>query len=266
PLEARLLAGPAPGASAARNAGWRAATTDLVLFLGDDILASKRLLAEHLAFHERHREPELGALGHVRWARELQVTPFMRWLEHGTQFDFHSIRGEAGWGNFYTANVSLKRVMLERTGGFDEERFPFLYEDTDLGYRLREHGFRLLYHRRAEGEHLHPTTLEDWQGRMGAIARAERAWIALHPDHRPHFHDRLAEAAAWPPTRGRIALVGLRLVPPRTPILGPWISERASVHYRQQLAPAFMAAWAAAAQDDARERSTSSGGSPPSGP
>jgi GT2 family glycosyltransferase len=262
-----VLARHAPPVGAARNAGWQAATSPLVLFLGDDILASRRLLVEHLAFHAHHPEPEEGALGHVRWARELDVTPFMRWLEHGTQFDYHSLEADdAGWGSFYTANVSLKRAMLERAGGFDEERFPFLYEDTDLGYRLREHGFRLLYHRRAEAEHLHATTLADWQGRMGAIARAERAWIALHPDHQPHFHDRLAEAAAWPPTRGRIALVGLRLVPPRTPILGPWISERASVHYRQQLAPAFMAAWDAAAQDDARERSASSGGSPPSGP
>src|SRR5581483_5039527 len=110
---------------------------------------------------EEHPEPEYGMLGYVRWARELKVTPFMRWLEHGTQFDYHSIRGEAGWGSFYTANVSLKRQMLERVDGFDEERFPFLYEDTDRGYRLYEHGFHLLLRRRAGAEHLHATTLED---------------------------------------------------------------------------------------------------------
>jgi cellulose synthase/poly-beta-1,6-N-acetylglucosamine synthase-like glycosyltransferase len=156
--------------------------------------------------------------------------------------------------------------MLERAGGFDEERFPFLYEDTDLGYRLYEHGFRLRYVRSADAEHLHPTTLADWQRRMAATARAERAWIDLHPELEPHFHDRLADAMACPPSNGRLARAGLRMIPPRLPLLGPWISERASIHYRQRLAPAFMAAWDEAQDDEAPERSASSGGSEPGGP
>src|SRR5581483_10094866 len=133
------------------------------------------------------------------------------------------------------ANVSLKRQMLERVDGFDEERFPFLYKDTDLGYRLYEHGFHLLLRRPAGAEHLHATTLEDWKGRMAATARAERTWAELRPELGAHFHDRFADALQWPPSQGRLALLGLRFVHPRTPILGRWISERANVYYRQQL-------------------------------
>src|SRR3954453_13623567 len=42
-----------PGVSAARNAGWRAARGDVVLFLGDDILAEPGLLAAHGRGHEK---------------------------------------------------------------------------------------------------------------------------------------------------------------------------------------------------------------------
>ena len=77
-------------------------------------------------------------LGHVRWAREVRVTPFMHWLEHGVQFDYPAIDGiEAGWGRFYGANVSAKRELVERVGGFDEVRLPYGYEDLDFGYRAR---------------------------------------------------------------------------------------------------------------------------------
>ena len=52
------------------------------------------------------RRRRSAVLGHVRWAREVRVTPFMHWLDHGVQFDYPAIDGtEAGWGRFYGANV-----------------------------------------------------------------------------------------------------------------------------------------------------------------
>src|SRR5581483_4554449 len=50
-----------------------AAAAPLLLFTDNDTLASPRLVAEHLAWHRRHPEPEVGVLGHVRWAREIGV-------------------------------------------------------------------------------------------------------------------------------------------------------------------------------------------------
>ena len=79
---------------------------------------------------------------------------------------------------FYTANVSVKRSMLELVHGFDEERFPFGYEDTDIGYRMSRHGFRLLYNPAARAQHLHAPTLEEWSRRVVRIARAERLWTS----------------------------------------------------------------------------------------
>jgi GT2 family glycosyltransferase len=257
PYATRHLIAPAAGASAARNAGWRAARAPLVLFIGDDILADDRMLAEHLRLHERHPEDEVGVLGRVRWARELRVTPFMRWLEGGVQFDFDRIEGEeAGPGRLYTSNASLKAAMLERVGGFDEERFPFHYEDIDLGLRLAEHGFRLLYARRASARHLHQIDFDEYARRMAAVARAERDFVERHGLEGGWFHDRLAEAMRRPPYRGRTGRALVRWVPRRVPWLGPRVWENATWFYRQQLAPQFLAAWDEA---EAQARSSTSG-------
>ena len=253
-----------PGASAARNTGWRAAQAPLVLFMGDDIIAAPDLLREHVAWHEREPGDDVGVLGFVDWARELHRDAFMTWLDRGIQFDFGTINGTtAGPGHFYTANVSLKRAALERAGGFDEQNFPFLYEDIDLGVRLFGHGFRLMFNRDAFAEHLHQPRLEDWRGRMARVAQAERTWIRLHPDEQPYFHDRFADALASPPARGRRGRALLRYVPRATPVIGESVWRNADLYFRQQLAPAFMAAWD---QEDDADLETSPGGSPPGGP
>ena len=87
PMAAAALRAERPGASAARNVGLRAAAAPLVLFLGDDILVSPRLVATHFAWHERLPDERVAVLGHVRWARGLRRTAFMAWLERGIQTD-----------------------------------------------------------------------------------------------------------------------------------------------------------------------------------
>lgn len=248
----RALAAQRPGASAARNLGWRAADSPLVLFLGDDILASPRLVAEHLAWHRTHPADEVGVLGLVRWARELRRTAFMRWLEHGIQFDYPAIRGEeAGWGRFYTANASVKRSLLERAGGFEEEGLPFLYEDLDLAYRMSRLGFRLLLNRRARAEHLHPTDLAAWVDRARLLGAAEREFVARHPEVQPYFHHLFKTAAAAPPGRRRGRHL-IRVLPRWVPWLGARAWESADLQYRQALAPHFLRGWEGAQPSERR--------------
>ena len=243
-LDMRVMRAEHPGASHARNAGWRAALHPVVLFLGDDIIPAPDLLARHAALHDEHPDERVGVLGYVEWARELKRTAFMVWLDQGIQFNYPSIDGsEAGPGHLYTANVSLKRAALEQVGGFDAERFPFLYEDIDLGVRLFRGGFRLIYDQRATAEHLHQPDLERWRARMKIQAAAERSWVERYPDESPYFHDRFAAALALGQRQGRLGRALLPYVARDTPLIGRRVWENADVYFRQQLGREFLAAW-----------------------
>jgi glycosyltransferase involved in cell wall biosynthesis len=244
PYPVRRLTGHIPGLSANRNTGWPLAQAPLVLFTDNDTLPASQLVSEHLTWHRSYPEEEVAVLGYVRWARELRVTPFMRWLDHGIQFDYPSIEGiEAGWGRFYGANVSVKKRLLERVGGFDEKRLPYLYDDLDFGYRASKIGLRLLYNRRAVVEHLREMDLDFYRSKMPRAAAAERAFVSIHPEIPAHFHRLFSDAAKRPLARGRGRYL-LGIVPRWIPWLGPRVWRSADLYYRQALAWHFLAAWA----------------------
>jgi GT2 family glycosyltransferase len=271
PYTVRLLRGPIPGASANRNAGWRAAHAPIVLFTDNDTVPDRSLVAEHLRSHKRRPEVEVAVLGLVRWSAEIEITPFMRWLEYGLQFQFESIRGEdAGWGHLYGANASIKRAMLERVGGYDEQRLPYGYEDIEWAYRAREHGLQVVFNRLAVVEHHRTMTIADWQARAPRLAVSEWRFCRLHPEVEPFFAPMFAQAARGP-AYGRKAAALTRFVPRRVPWLGPLVWDHAGHHWRTLIAPHFLAAWEAAEAGRApelqpavsalAERSSSAGGS-----
>jgi glycosyltransferase involved in cell wall biosynthesis len=238
----RRLTGHAPGLSANRNTGWAAARAPVVLFTDNDTIPVPRLVSEHVATHARHPQPEVAVSGHVRWAKGLRVTPFMKWLDRGVQFGFQGRGGEGHWAQLYGANSSIKLALLERVGGYDEERLPYLYEDLDWGYRAREHGLHVIYDRRAAVDHWRPMSVEVYKQRLPMLAAAEWQFTQLHPDVTPWYHQMFSEALMHGPTGTRARrLAGV--VPPRLPWLGRRVWDAADLQWRQELAPTFMAAW-----------------------
>jgi GT2 family glycosyltransferase len=235
-----VVRGAQPGASAARNAGWRAAGAPVVLFVDDDVRAPRDLAERHLAAHAGHAN---AVLGRVRWAPELKVTPFMHWIERGVQFDWRTIAGEGPkWWHFYTANASVARELLEAVGGFDELELPFLYEDLDLARRMSEHGLELVYDADAVCDHLIPTTLDGFRARMPRLAASEFVFTMRWPEADAYFHDLFSTFGSGAPASGRGRHL-IRLVPRRVPWLGHCLWHSADAYYCQRLAPEFLAAW-----------------------
>jgi GT2 family glycosyltransferase len=190
----------------------------------------------------------VGVLGRVAWSPKVRVTPFMRWVESGFQFNYRGLgETDVGWGGFVTANVSVKRAFMDRVGGFDEEHFPYGYEDTEWSYRASKLGFRLHYNQAALAHHLRTMTLEFWQQRARRIATAEYTFASRYPEVEPHFFRLFSNASRQPPAHGR-GIPLARFVSPRVPWLGRRVWASVDRAYRQAIAPYFLEAWEATAQ------------------
>jgi GT2 family glycosyltransferase len=188
------------GPAAARNHGVDLSHAPLVLFLDDDVEADRDLIDTHLRYHAEADDPNLGILGRVDWAPDLDITPFMRWLDtSGLQFAYDTWLREGPveppYAAFYTANLSMSRDLLVTSGGFDE-RFPYpAYEDMELAWRLHALGFRMDYRPAAHVFHTRAIDLPTFKRRMSRAAEsavllgAVQPDFPLSPEHTPEHWD-----------------------------------------------------------------------------
>ncbi len=230
------------GPGAARNAGVAASQNPLILFLGDDMVPTPDLVARHLLVHERHPDSRTAVLGHIdpHPAAAGRINRWMDWS--GTQFDYHNIEGDvAGFGRFYSSNISLKRELFNDVLGFDED-FVYYYEDLDMGWRLDQAGMVLLYERKAVAHHLHMLSWPDVLRRFQGIAPGERMMAAKHDWFEPWFARRARASAGRRPV-SRIWPIAVERVPRNLTTVRRVAERRADTWYYQHLAPYFFDAW-----------------------
>lgn len=182
PLQIRMFRQKHKGAAAARNLGIKNASGDLVLFLGDDIIPTPRLVRVHVEKHKK--ENGIAVVGHIDWYPKAEITDFMRWLApNGSQFNFRAIKNPAncGFSFFYTSNISLNRKWL-KDDRFDEGFESCGWEDLELGYRLERKGLRLIYEPFALGFHYHPQNFEDYLRKFPSTSRNAIYFAKKHSD------------------------------------------------------------------------------------
>ncbi len=140
PARIEVLRGRAAGPAAARNVGWRAASTDWVAFLDDDVLPSADWYDALLADLAGCREHVGGCREDVAGSQGRVVVPLPA-DRRPTDWE-RNVAGlaRARWA---TADLAYRRAVLAEVGGFDE-RFPRAYrEDADLGLRVVSAGYRI---------------------------------------------------------------------------------------------------------------------------
>jgi glycosyltransferase involved in cell wall biosynthesis len=188
-LRLRYATQPNSGPARARNLAVANIQSPLCLFIGDDILPTPSFVATHLDFHRANPELRFAALGLTRWSESEQtVTPFMRWLDNGFQFDYNNLLNglPPDWRHFYTSNLSLKTDLLRRHPFDDRFRGDDLLEDGELSYRLhRLEDLRLAFLPNAIAEHVHPTDFPKACRRAFAIGRSYVLFEALCPNALP---------------------------------------------------------------------------------
>jgi GT2 family glycosyltransferase len=209
---------PGPGPAAKRNAAWRLARGQTILFTDDDCRPPPDWLANALAAVERHPRAivqgttrvdpdELAVRQHAPHARSQEVTPPTPFAQ--------------------TCNIAYPRALLQGAGGFDEALPLAAGEDTDLAIRARALGGQLVAAPEVLTNHaVEATTLparlrETWRWQHLAYI------VRRHPQLRDHMPLRLF----WKPSHALLmpAVAGLALAR-RHPLLGallvaPWAAS-----------------------------------------
>ena len=134
PIPLLIIEQPNSGAAHARNRGAAQACSDILLFLDDDVIADRDLLKEHARMYRQGADAVIGDIpidprspagfvtdGAAMWLKSCRINDPL------TPFDI------------FTAQLSVRRSVFKKLGGFDEEftsGSSFAQEDADFGVRL----------------------------------------------------------------------------------------------------------------------------------
>ena len=118
-----------PGIS--RNIGWKRGKADIVAFLDDDCVAPSNWIETILKIFEKNN-----FIGGIEGA--------MTTKDEMGNIVSHNPPTRFKWDRFKTANLIIKREVLEEVGGFDE-RYHLHREDTDLAWKVIDAGYPIIW-------------------------------------------------------------------------------------------------------------------------
>ena len=177
------------GPGAARNEGIQLATGELVLIIGDDILADERLLEEHLVSHATRPSPGAAVLGHIDWPPEMERSAVMDFVcgESSLQFAYSFIPklNTLDFRFFYTSNISAKRQFLLDAAAdgirFDPHFRHAAFEDSEYALRLQKRGLEIHYAAKALAFHDHWMDLDSFSQREFVVGKMAVVFYRKHP-------------------------------------------------------------------------------------
>jgi GT2 family glycosyltransferase len=143
------------GPAAARNAGVRETSGEVLLFVDADVVIASDVIARVRATFAAR--PEIAALFGSYDDRPRVggiVSPYRNLLHH-----YVHQTGAAEAFTFWAGCGAVRRAAFEGVGGFDERAWRRSIEDIELGYRLRAAGHRILLDPTLQCTHLKHWTL-----------------------------------------------------------------------------------------------------------
>jgi glycosyltransferase involved in cell wall biosynthesis len=182
------------GPAAARNFAIEHAQGDWVLFYDDDARVDEKTIGGHLDWIRRSDDSTDAHLGRVDWPDELIDSPWRVLLADSSMLFFweHMTSGQSyGFRHFWTTNLSVRRDLVRRVGGFNEGFPSAIHEDIELGWRLhREFGLEVCVDTAIRCLHDHALAPRDYFFREHKSGASAKAAAAINPD----FH---AEVWGW---------------------------------------------------------------------
>ena len=151
-----------PGIS--RNIGWRKGSGKYVAFIDDDCLANKDWIE---GLQKVFSENDIGGI-------EGGITTTNK---EGEIIDFNP-PNRFKWDRFKTANMAIRRDILDEIGGFDE-RYFLHREDTDIAWRVIDAGYRMVWVPECTVHHPEPIGIHG--AIYGAYPRSEQLLYHCNP-------------------------------------------------------------------------------------
>jgi GT2 family glycosyltransferase len=174
---------PNSGEGRARQAGAEKATSEIVVFLDDDVLPHEGLISGHLAAHGdrmdllvlgympiRLSERQAGAATHI-YAREYEnrVADYVR-------------RPDAILEHLWAGNFSLTRAHAISLPMYCDQFSGLYFPDRELGLRCAESGLVGRFDRYLEATHMHERSTRDFFRDAVRQGAGSVAIASLHPE------------------------------------------------------------------------------------
>jgi GT2 family glycosyltransferase/tetratricopeptide (TPR) repeat protein len=178
------------GRSAAFNRGISRAEGELVVLGCEDIIPGKSFMEECLQTMESVGGCDVAVLGEIAWHPELPKNPLMGYIRPGLLSPV-TCQEPPRYRYFKAGVVCLRRDVLERGKGFDEEFGSSGWEDVELGYRLFRGGVGLAFHPGVVG---YQCRRPHWSWFCAEVERSAEASLIFHRKHpecreeTPGFH------------------------------------------------------------------------------
>ena len=164
------------GPAAARNAGSKAASGEMVCFTDSDCIPENNWVEKIV---NKYTSDQIGGVGgsydiankDALLAKCIYEEIVQRHMRTSSETDY--------LGSF---NLSYRKKVLEETNGFDESFKHASGEDNELSYRVKKAGYKLIFDKDIKVSHYHQTNLLKYLKEQYRHGYWRMKLYRLHPD------------------------------------------------------------------------------------
>lgn len=159
------------GTSKAKNTGAELAKGSILFFCDDDIIPyDDDLLRYHV---ERYQDQTIGGVGGRVIVKDASMSTNRKHIAHvskaGVFYDNFSLKEPGEIDTVHGCNMSFRKELFDKVHGFDTSFVGNAFrEESDLSFRIRHLGYRLLFEPKAVVFHIRAKTggTRNYQSRM----------------------------------------------------------------------------------------------------
>jgi len=192
-----IITQPNCGRAAARNAGVRLATGDILIFIDDDIRLPTNLFERHFQLQLLYPFSLISGdvIQDLTNSQCTDFHKFRRWQETRWNHSINSAKIFKGF-HFTTANLSISRQLMLDLGCFDERLSDG--EDLLFGYKAVERGISIYFDSSLVSFHCDYSGLGQYINRCVEYSLSKRNIFVLYPQFKSKYdHFSMLPSSSW---------------------------------------------------------------------